>query len=260
MRNTLRIEIKNSKPVDISDFTATLNAIGSLYSSFVKRNGRNDEEARAKLVVEKVQEGSILIFLQEAITEMLPIFGDANILVEFTKNIVAIKDWFLYGRGKEPEMTINDCRDMREINALVANDNGSQMSFEVLDESKKVIFDGCTFNFFDGNQMRDKMQGELAKKKTSVAATIHHNQVMKIYQVRNDSGSEEGNKAIIDELYPNKKMKVWFNTPELKSAILYSDDNPTQMGFLVDVIIKTVEEKPVGYLVTALNDTFKIED
>ena len=260
MASTLKIEFKNTKPVDIADFTTTLTAIGNLYSSFAIKHGKTGEQAKARLVVEKVQEGSIVFFVQQAMIDMLPLFDGFNILVEFAKNIDAIKDWFLYRKGREPEMTINDFRDMRDMNSLVSNDNGSTMSISVLDDNRMVVYEGCTFNFSDGNQMREQMATQIVAKREPTTENVHRNQVMKVYQHRIDAKSETGNKAIIDAIFPGKHMNLMFASPELKSMILFSKDNPANRLFLVDVIVKTVEGKPVGYLVTSLNDSFDIED
>ena len=61
----LRIHIENSQPIEISDFTKTMNGIGGLFSSFAQRNGKSKEEVNAKLYVSKIQKGSIDIHLIE---------------------------------------------------------------------------------------------------------------------------------------------------------------------------------------------------
>lgn len=64
-QDILRIHIENSQPVEVADFTKTMNAFGALFVSFAQKNGKSKEEANAKLYVSKIIEGSIDIHLVE---------------------------------------------------------------------------------------------------------------------------------------------------------------------------------------------------
>ena len=55
----LRVHIKNSKPIEISQLAASMNSLGNLYSSYVHNNAESVDMAQAKLYVEKISEGSI---------------------------------------------------------------------------------------------------------------------------------------------------------------------------------------------------------
>lgn len=50
-QDILRIHIENSQPVEVADFTKTMNAFGALFASFAQKNGKSKEEANAKLYV-----------------------------------------------------------------------------------------------------------------------------------------------------------------------------------------------------------------
>ena len=75
----LRIHIKNSEPIQVSDFTASMNAIGSYFSSFAQKNGMSKELSNAKLCVSKITEGSIDIHLVELVSlSMIPFVENFN--------------------------------------------------------------------------------------------------------------------------------------------------------------------------------------
>lgn len=87
---------------------------------------------------------------------------------------------------------------------------------------------------------------------------IHTRQLMTIYQMRGDMGTDKGNKAVIDAISKNK-LAVVFETDELKEQILHSDSNPTKKAFLVDVVVQTVAGKIAAYKVMALHDVIDID-
>ena len=57
--DAILFHIEHSKPIEISEFVTSLNAIGNLFSLFAKKNGDCKEAAKSKLYVEKIEEGCI---------------------------------------------------------------------------------------------------------------------------------------------------------------------------------------------------------
>lgn len=96
----LRIHISNSKPVEVADFTRTMNAFGTMFSCFAQKNGKSKEEANARLYVSKIAEGSIDIHLVELVTaSMIPFMENANLIIEFAKHIKSIYDYYYPAMG-----------------------------------------------------------------------------------------------------------------------------------------------------------------
>ena len=54
--DAILFHIEHSKPIEISEFVTSLNAIGNLFSLFAKKNGDCKEAAKSKLYVEKIDE------------------------------------------------------------------------------------------------------------------------------------------------------------------------------------------------------------
>ena len=87
-QDILRIHIENSQPVEVADFTKTMNAFGALFASFAQKNGKSKEEANAKLYVSKIIEGSIDIHLVELATMgIIPFVENSNLILDFAKHI-----------------------------------------------------------------------------------------------------------------------------------------------------------------------------
>ena len=261
--NALLVHIKHSKPVDLSEFTSSLNAVGNLYSSYMKRNGLTKDATTAKLYVSKIEEGSIDVILQDMIMgTMIPFLENANTMFEFASFIKQAVTYFSQGNGNKPELTMQDCKDLREVMTITAGDKDGSMEIGAINSADKSrVFVGCTFNFTEGNSMQNQLTREIETMKVIAPADdTYTRQLMKIYQMRSDMSSDVGNKAIIDSIAPKKKVGVVFETDELKERILNSDENPAKKAYLVDVVVQTIDGKLAAYKVTALHDVIGLDE
>lgn len=258
--NVLRIHIKNSQPVDVSDFTKTMSAFGTLFSNFAQKNGKSKEEANAKLYVSKIIEGSIDIHLVElASLAVIPFVENSNLILEFAKHIKSIYDYFVLSKGDEPELNVPELKGVHDMVSIPANDRNGLMTVQVInDNAGNVIFEGCTFNHIEGNGIQNQSDNVLKERKAlSNEGDIYRKQLMTIYQVRKD-GTDRGNKGVIDAI-SDRKLGLVFDSDILEDEILRSAQNPMLKGYIVDVIVQTVLGKPAAYKIMALHDVIDLD-
>lgn len=258
--NVLRIHIKNSQPVDVSDFTKTMSAFGTLFSNFAQKNGKSKEEANAKLYVSKIIEGSIDIHLVElASLAVIPFVENSNLILDFAKHIKSIYDYFVLSKGDEPELNVPELKGVHDMVSIPANDRNGLMTVQVInDNAGNVIFEGCTFNHIEGNGIQNQSDNALKERKAlSNEGDIYRKQLMTIYQVRKD-GADRGNKGVIDAI-SDRKLGLVFDSDTLEDDILRSAQNPMLKGCIVDVIVQTVQGKPAAYKIMALHDVIDLD-
>ena len=258
--NVLRIHIKNSQPVDVSDFTKTMSAFGTLFSNFAQKNGKSKEEANAKLYVSKIIEGSIDIHLVElASLAVIPFVENSNLILDFAKHIKSIYDYFVLSKGDEPELNVPELKGVHDMVSIPANDRNGLMTVQVInDNAGNVIFEGCTFNHIEGNGIQNQSDNALKERKAlSNEGDIYRKQLMTIYQVRKD-GADRGNKGVIDAI-SDRKLGLVFDSDTLEDDILRSAQNPMLKGYIVDVIVQTVQGKPAAYKIMALHDVIDLD-
>lgn len=261
--NALLVHIQHSQPIEISEFTTSLNAVGSLYSSYMKKNGLTKEATNTKLYVSKIEEGSIDVILQDLLMgSMIPFLENANTMIEFATFIKNAISYFAKGSSDKPELTIQDCKDLRDVMTITAGDKNGSMEIGAINSADKSnIFVGCTFNFTESNSMQNQLAKEIESLKVIAPEDNRYNrQLMKIYQMRSDMTNDKGNKAIIDSIAPKKKVGVVFETDELKERILNSDENPARKAYLVDVVVQTIDGKLAAYKVVALHDVIDLDE
>ncbi|MCY4309440.1 MAG: hypothetical protein OXC57_14385 [Rhodobacteraceae bacterium] len=72
--------------------------------------------------------------------------------------------------------------------------------------------------------------------------------------------SQNVDQGIIEEIDPDKKVKLVCNEELKKQMISENDNNPFNMFFIVDAEIKRVAGKLVAYIIIKIHDSGKIED
>lgn len=256
--DTLLIYYKHAAPVEIGDFTKSLNGLCGYFSSYAISKGVYD--AAPKLYVHKVKEGSIEVFLKLAESAVLPFVENSNIIMDFVQHFRDIKDYFCSGKGEKPILTKADYDSIYDAMAVTAKDAQGLMSIQAMDSSS-VVFENCTFNLNDSNCLQNRASVEKKELTASpeIIQTAYSNCVLTICQAKSDIASKTGNKGKIDELFDGKPLPLLFATPDLKQQMLMEEGtNPFTRAFSVDVEIKKANGKPL-YYITALHDVVGID-
>lgn len=259
-RQTLLIHYDISQPVEVSDFAKSLAAINSLYVNFARENGACQDMQNAKLCVEKVERGSIDVYmiLEAATSAILPFAENANILLDFAKHINNVLSW-LSGREKaDYKLSKNEYKGYHEMVSVTARDYNGKMGISVFNISGDAIFNQCEFTSCEANATQNKATTEIDCLQLEDATQCKHNNVvMQISQMKTDINKSNGNKAIIEDI-DKRAYAVGFASKELKSKILFSDMNPANYAFIVDVEKKSVSGK-IMYMVTKLHDVVELQ-
>ncbi len=259
--DALLVHIEHSKPIEVSDFVTTLNAVGNLFSIFAQGHGDTKDISNAKLYVEKIEEGCIDIILCETVTAgILPFMENMNIIFEFSSYIKDVISYYTKGHGKKPKLGMQECKNFKDLFTVTSGDNNGEMTIGAIFKGNKGnIYHNCTFNFPESNSAQNQIAREISGMKEVSPTSIPHKRVlMQIYQLRNDSSSNTGNKAIIDDIFRGKKLSVVFESDDLRSRILFSDENPAIKAFLVDVVVQTIDGRPAAYKVLELHDVIDL--
>jgi hypothetical protein len=105
----------------------------------------------------------------------------------------------------------------------------------------------------ESNAVQNMIRKQLSELKEPV--TGEHMQVaMRLFQARDDATSKHGDRAIIESL-SRGSVKLAFASDVMKKLVLHPDaGNPFEHYYIVDVVVETVEDKPVLYKVTQVHE------
>jgi hypothetical protein len=81
-------------------------------------------------------------------------------------------------------------------------------------------------------------------------------EVLTLHQVKGVPKAQAGDKGII-ETVSKSPVKLWYASDDIKRSILELHENPFRLAFIVDVDVKTVDDKPALYKVLTLKDSFE---
>lgn len=259
----LLVHIDHTKPIEVKDFIATLNAVGSLYSSYVKKNADCKELTSAKLYVEKIEKGCIDVYLCElASCAIIPFMENANTIFDFAKAIKDVVSYYTSGTGSEPKLSLSELKACKDLFAVSSNDRGGKTTIGAVSKTARGnIYNNCTFNYLDSNSA----QNQISRKEAELSAPpedgedIRRNQLMTIHQMVGDMTLDKGNKAVIDAI-TRRKVGLLFDDDEIKNQVLHMDGNPTKKAFYVDVSLMYANGKLAAYRVTRLHDIIDLDD
>lgn len=255
------INIRHSKPIEMSDLVRTLDGIGSTFDFFCRHNGDISDGHKARLYVEKIEHGSVDIILTEALTlGMLPLLENCNVLFEFAEYIKRIFEYFIHGNGDKPDLKKSELVALKDTLSVVVHDNKGEINFGAVDKRNiNISFNDCNVTYMGGNAAQNQIADAMEEsEKDKSHEKVHKKQIMRIRQLRGDLDTNAGNRARIDALC-GRDLPVFFDTPELKRIILASAENPTLRVYLVDVVLQTVDDKPVSYKIMSLHDVIPLE-
>ena len=263
--NALLVHIEHSKPIELNEFSSSLNAVGSLFSSFTGQHSDLKEMAGAKLYVEKIENCCIDIVLCDMISPgIIPFMENINIFFDFAMHLKNVLGYYMHRKGEKPSLSISECRDLKNLLNITAGDSDSRMRIGAIHSGdKKTVFNECTFNFFESNSAQNQLRAEMEQMKSlSPSETVFSKQLMTIYRMCGNMNTNSGNRAVIESISKNK-IALIFDDDELKSRILGGEYNPTRKGFVVDVSVdvsvQTVDDKPALYKVLRLHEIVDID-
>ncbi len=257
----LLFKVTHSRPIEMKDFVATMNALAFLFEGYARGNADSAEGRRAKLYVEKIEQGCIEVFLQEVITaRALPFMENFNTILGFSEHLGKLVRDAISG-SSEPRLSIPELRALYDLFAINVKDPKGTTEFGAIERGlPENIYNNCTFNFYESNTDQNQVKHAVDRKEIeSVNETVFERQLMTIFQMRGDMNTNAGNKAVIDSLC-KRPLSVVFETDDLKRRILSHDENPTKLAYLVDVVIQTIGGRAVAFKVMALHDVVPLDE
>lgn len=246
----LEIKFSNKKPIQLSDLSQSLLAIGSQYEKFIENEADEEFFGSSELYIKDVRSGSIIIELITQNLPILPLLWQGGSLLEWTNQISNTINWLLGESDKPPkEIQKQDLKQWGNILEPVAKDNGSQLNFNVYDGGS-VVFN-VNVNSLQANAAGNRIKREL-EKLDEPDDHIQKRKVMYWYQTKFDDESHTGDKAIIESI-TDKPVKVIFENNAVKKAMLKGEPRfkkPwNELAYLVDIKVQTVRNLPKVYTI-----------
>lgn len=248
----IKLHIENKNPVDLADFTRSLEAFSNEYRRYMADHGYAGLE-ESRLYVHKIEAGSIDVILAAAM-EMLPFVRDGNQYFGFINHIKSYMDYFL-GRGEKPDdINVKTCQNIHDLQDIITSNPGSSYSISL--ERSAVQNLTVNYNFIEANGTQGKSLKEIEAMKAPTGQT-HKGVLFGWSQVKKGRGITKGNtgdKGIIDSL-SDTALSVYFdeNSGTAKEEMSAGQENPLNQSYIVDVELLSLRGKPKAFKILKLH-------
>lgn len=252
--NTIQFDLDYKDPVELSEFTKSLNAISNEYKKFIDDTYASEKPINAKLYVEKIKEGSILTTLVEYSDFALPFLADTNTIFEFGKHLQKAFKYFSGNDSKmqKPELDIQDLNNLKSI-ISPGTETGNKIEITVKGDNNLLIL---TADDTQSNAITNRISKELKDLKLP-SANLHKKQLFYFDQAKKDIKSKKGNFGIIESLNIERLRVVFEDDKSVKNEMLKGKFNPLNVSFIVDVEVQTKRGLPITYKILKLHDIIK---
>lgn len=252
-----RYHLKNSSPIDLVDFTKSLQAIQDEYVHYSERKGAT--RIRARLNLHKVEHGSIICDIIEAIPSAVSHLGAVNTLFEFGGYLKSTVEALL--KGTQLPTDARNMRSMDNLSSLVtplARTPNSELTIQTIDLGSGNSFEHCTFNITttDGNALQNLAQNTKIELEDEVLKTEEQKSkvLLRLMQINKEQASLQ-DKGVIEAFDKNKK-KLLYENDDIKREFTEGDENFFKYLYEVDATALYNDGRLVAYRITKVHTKF----
>lgn len=248
----VRFELKNSKPVDLLDLAGALSAFGDAYRDYVISAGLEHVPDNVRLFVKEVRSGSIIADLISFAHQASFVVDHKEAIAQFAAHLNDILQWLLVPGGVLTESTAPTKKEASQAVSImepVAKDGASQLNVTVARDMH--VHQHYHYDLQQANAIQNNAHRLLGPPLPT--SQIYQDQILSLYQVRDDRSGKAGDKGIIEEISPLPANLI-FASEDVKKQIIEQPENPFKKFFLVDVKAKSAEGRVRLYQIFAVKD------
>lgn len=252
----LRVEFKNTKPVELVDLTLSFTALADSFREYANQTVGDSTPDNLRLYVKEIRSGSVIADLIAVAEQTQWILKNADVFAGFVASSNEIINFFL---GTEPTLkpsqpSARQAKQIAQIIEPVAKDSGSQFNITVMDGGTFNLHQHFHINSLEANAVQNGITRYLGPQLPS--SQIYSDQLMTLEQVKNDATAKSGDRGIIEAISP-KAVKLQFSSEIAKRQVLDLDENPLQCIFQVVVEVRSVGGKPALYRIIEVTDVIR---
>lgn len=251
----LTLEYLHKDPVELRVFTESLEGLASSYERYLLENAYPHEaiDQKSRLYISQIKSGSIIIDLVDLFPIALAFAQDSNSIIEYSKHLKDVVDWFLGKSDKKVEVDSQTVKDITRFVEPVAKDRAAQFNIKTVSVNGDIHLN-FGINTQQGNAIQNQAKRELDLLKIP-QQTKYEKVLFYWYQARGDIEVKSGYSGVIESISA-RPLKVIFEKDEFKTKMLEIEENPFKMVYVVDVTVETVQEKPFAYKITELHNVY----
>lgn len=258
------IEIHNSQPIDLLDFTGSLTALAREHEAALKRERPGLAAEESRLLVVDIRRGSIVLELVAALAPFVSQAELINTSVDFVRNIGDALSLLRQPGGRLPDATTQRLKNLNDTVRAIANDSSGKMDIyarhqdgDVLQEFAVQRSEAVTIQQNIAAQ-RKEIEHQSNEPLRPVLMRLHQSSIEDL-----KVGKRTAEKGVVERIDLAPRTLIYVSDlagQTIKSAILAHEGNPFQKAFVVDVDVEYVNGRARAYRVLNVYDVIDLED
>lgn len=260
----IEIVIRNSEPIELLDFTASLTGIAREHEAQVRASTPKVSLDETRLLIVDVRKGSIILELLPVLAPFVSTAEVTNTAIAFVENMKAAVTQLRQPGGRIEDATTNQLKNMNDTVRLVTADADGELSiaarYKSGDVIQEVIIDKKDAKVIEANVAAQRKEIE------AKGSAQYERVLMRLHQSSADGlklDKRTSEKGIVERIDMAPKTLIYASDragERIKNEILNVDGNPYQKGFVVDLDVETVGGKPRVYRVLDVHDVIDLDD
>ncbi|MCP3927277.1 MAG: hypothetical protein GY714_32360 [Desulfobacterales bacterium] len=206
----MRIELKNSEPVELVKYTNSLLCLADEYKDFLLKEEGAASANESKLYIQKVKSGSIIADLFSLSPGAIPAISDLNNIIAFSHHLKAFVGCLLNNKGTDKF----DKKNFENISGFVepvAEDNSSQINiYNKFEGNVNLVLN---IDSKEANNIQNRSRKLIENMQVPMQGN-HSKVVLYWFQTRNDVTSQAGYQGIVEQITNNPVKTIM--EPEIK--------------------------------------------
>jgi hypothetical protein len=252
----LRIEFKNTKPIELVDLTVSFTALAESFRDFANKSG-DPLANNLRLYVKEIKSGSVIADLIAFADQAQWLLKHADVLAGFVTNTNDLVNHFLGKNDARMEPTQRQAKQIAQFVEPVAKDFGSQLNMNVMEGAIVHIHQHFHINGIEANAVQNGVARFLGPQLP--ASKVLADQLMVLEQVKNDALAKSGDRGII-EAVSTKPVKLQFSSEQAKRSVLEMHENPFECVFQVNVEVRSSGGRPVLYRILDVSEIIRPDE
>ena len=264
---TLRIDAEN--PIELDSFVGAFTSLATEYRREMRAQFP-DVDADARIFVKEIREGSYIADLIPQVAAVAPFIAgmDHALIVErfvgvWGRRITALAT----GALGEWSPTKSELGTFSNAVQAVANDPSGKSTLQsaTFEDEKRKVRSTFTFSTDEAKSAQDTIDG--LYREAAASGGADHERVLMVF-TRTDVGDaalgkRSGEQVVIREVSARPRP-IMYASPlaerQIKYEIREPDENVYKKGFVVDVKVVLVRERPSVYAITNLHSVIDLPE
>ncbi|SDW33923.1 hypothetical protein [Paracoccus sanguinis] len=260
----IEVIIRNSEPIELLDFTASLTGIAREHELRLKERSPRIEVDQTRLLIVDIRKGSIVLELLPILAPIISTAEMTNTAVDFVSHMKRVFGQLRQPGGRAEGATTAQLKNLNDTVQTVANDSNGELFIAARYQNGEVIQElvinknEAAIISENATSQRKEIEATGSAKLSRVLMRLHQSSVddLKV-------GRKTSEKGIVERVDLKPRALIYASDlagQRIKDEILKDDGNPFQKGFVVDLDVETVGGKPRAYRILAVHEVIDLDE